>query len=190
MDNAVGEPGVIEYIDIHTYRGYMPLRIPILRRIRNMYEKNVPTADTLRDAVRVRIVERSSSIPPIVVSRLLEQLAPESNLKIVLKPDDHKLRGCYYPKQHAIELWVHEPSVLLHELVHAIGGNELDSEVYERVLYPEDATTPDKVYDKYKFYGCDFVGRYAKLTADGFIAYGSLVLLNNEQTRLFLKHVL
>lgn len=146
--------------------------------------------EVLKLKERVRIAIQHSALSRPINERLTNELAC-CTLIVRLEYGDRPYRGKFNRRTREITLIDHVPVVLLHELVHRIGGNEMDAETIEHVVFPETATTPDRIYDAPRLLKGRFRGRYVQLTHTGIVCRQTgKVLLSGQRLRRFLGNLL
>lgn len=142
---------------------------------------------------------RSQCVHDVLTSRLpqtfrykLSKRLGGRNLNAHLVNGERHYRGRHIRRTGRIELVDHKPVVLFHEVVHSIGGNEFDAEVFENFVYPETGIRPDGYYDKKEFEKSGYTGNFAYLHMDGSIrdTVTHTVLFDKHNALLLLRECL
>lgn len=107
----------------------------------------------------------NSQLPTHMRLKLTKRLGG-NDLKAKLVHGYRHYRGKHNRRTGEIEIVDHLPSVLVHEVTHSIGGNELDAEIVENVLYPKEAIKPDGFYDRRLFEKDQYTGTFFYLSDD------------------------
>lgn len=145
-----------------------------------------PSPEILLAQVRRDIVG-SARIPRAISAAITARIDARDFTLRIEKGGTGK-KGVCRPSTGEITLWVPTKVVLFHELVHLIGGNEWDAEVYEYLMYGRLASLPDPTYDFRKFIDSEYRGKFARYFK-GRIYSESGLLLDWRKTKTFLARL-
>lgn len=145
-----------------------------------------PSPEKLLKQVRRDIVG-SAKLPKSISSALLARIDAQ-DFDLVVETWVPGRKGVCIRSKNMIKLWVPTRVVLFHELIHLIGGNEWDAEVFEYLQYGSLASLPDPDYDFRKFTESEYRGKFVRYFK-GRIYTERGLLIDFVRTKRFLRRL-